>query len=104
MISQERGMQHDPRVSIAWRECRQYWQETRIVAIIYEGIAAAVLGGMAYWQVPDRWIIVVGVIILINASYGLISIGVGRLDRGRSYLEQCCHNIEQAIVVSMRSN
>jgi hypothetical protein len=97
MTWQERGTQHDPRVSIAWRECREYVKENKYISLYYEAIAAAIIGGMAYWQVPDRWIIVVGVVIIINSVSVFIAIGIGRLDRGRSYLEQCCHDIEKTV-------
>jgi hypothetical protein len=84
-------------VEVAAREARNYKSEAHAAALILLGIDGIILSAMAFFRAPVEWMIVVGFLLSTLIICQLIVEGIGRLDAGRAYLEQVCHDMNERL-------
>jgi hypothetical protein len=90
-------MDNASRVYIAKREAGEFRTEIRFRGWVVTVLIAALLGTLAYFDVPLRWMLVAA---FVGAACLLIEIAAAlgyRLDAGRSYLEMIVYDIEPVI-------
>jgi hypothetical protein len=89
---------NDVRASVAKREAREYMSERNAGVYIFLAIEAVILGVMAFFQIPLAWLITVGFLVSTFIICQAVVDGIGRLDAGRGYLEQVCHDMNERLV------
>jgi len=87
-------MQDDPRVSVAVREASRFKKELNRRIIGGQLIMVGVLSAMAYFDVSLKWIVIMGFFLSAGMLGNLIEEVGGRLDAGRSYMEQWATDAE----------
>jgi hypothetical protein len=55
------------------------------------------LGALAYFDVNLKWIVVAGFFLSVGTIISVIEEAVGRLEAGRSFLEQITSDIEEQL-------
>jgi hypothetical protein len=75
-----------------WRQTAQiepgeYFRHSVLGMWLWEAIIVAVLGAMAYWDVPVKWMIPVATILVIHEMCGSIRESTYRLEGVRQLLE-----------------
>jgi hypothetical protein len=93
---------NDVRVENAVREARSLRRQLTRHAIGGQVIMVLVLGTLAYLDVSLKWIVVAGFFLSVGTLTGLIEEVAGRLEAGRSFLEQISADIEDQVSRSWR--
>jgi hypothetical protein len=81
-------------VSVAVREASQFKKGLSRRMMAGQIIMIIVLGGVAYSDVSAKWIVVMGFFLSAGILRHLIEEVGGRLDAGRSYMEQWATAVE----------
>jgi uncharacterized membrane protein HdeD (DUF308 family) len=88
----------DVRAELARKEAGEYRQQAHAAVFILLGIYAVVLGAMAFFHAGVEWLLVVGFLFGTLVICQTVIDGIARLDAGRGYLEQMCHDMNERIV------
>ena len=88
---------NDVRVEHAVREVRSLRRQLTRQALWGQVIMVLVLGALAYFDVNLKWIVVVGFFLSVGTITSVIEEAVGRLEAGRSFLEQITSDIEEQL-------
>lgn len=87
----------DVRVDHAVREARILRRSLMRQVIGGQAIMVAVLCALAYFDVSLKWIVVAGFFLSVGTLAGVIEEVAGRLEAGRSFLEQITSDIEEQL-------
>jgi hypothetical protein len=88
---------NDVRVEHAVREARSLRRQLTRQALWGQVIMVLVLGALAYFDVNLKWIVVAGFFLSVGTITSVIEEAVGRLEAGRSFLEQITSDIEEQL-------
>ena len=88
---------NDVRVEHAVREVRSLRRQLTRQALWGQVIMVLVLEALAYFDVNLKWIVVAGFFLSVGTITSVIEEAVGRLEAGRSFLEQITSDIEEQL-------
>jgi hypothetical protein len=88
----------DARVTVAKREADEFSKSSHAVVFILLGVYAVALVSMAFFHASLAWLLVVGFLVGTLIICQTIIECITRLDAGRAYLEQVCHDMNERLV------
>ena len=87
----------DARAHVAKREAKEYRRTIMGWFYIMLGIYGIVLGAIAFFHVGVEWLLVAGFLFGTFIICQIVIDGIARLDAGRAYLEQVCHDMNERL-------
>jgi hypothetical protein len=90
--------EQDGRVTVAFIEATEWTRKLRIGVLLMGSVETAILGFLAYGGVSAAWLVVVGFFFGVVTVSGVAADCMRRLDSGRSYIEQVCHDMEKGLI------